>query len=978
MRVFLIFYSVIIMSFAQLSEYSFFNRQTGISNNTITDLYLDSDGFLWLATIDGLNRFDGNDFKKYKYYNNDSLSVPSNNITSVSEDSHGDLWVSTWGSGIARYSKRKQIFQRIKFKDQENVVKSLLNINDSILFICTWGEGFLIYNKFSGNYEKVKITEKKSLKNQVRKIISNTDNHYFILTTEGLFNFDLKDRELKPLEKKLEKMLVNKDIRDVIIKNDHLYIATYLSGFAIINLADFSVTAFTKSNSNIKSNNVNDLHFINETTFLIGTWSGLQVFDTKNLTILDKKEKFPTLSEKNIKEIIQITKNSFAVSTTNGFHIIKEKDKAVMNFSEVKYQNELYETGAVLQVYKDSEEKLWIATQKGVFRTRIPLQENEKYLEADFNLKSGVFHFAEDQFNNIWMASQDGLFSYKNKNLSHYERDGSDSTSLFTRHLSSLYSDGDILWIGSAKGLEKHVIGSKKFTHYKPMRKKKNCEVLQIIKSSDEKLILATEFGLQEFDIKAETFTIRKTKNKNLDMSIASVHYEKADKKLYLATNEGLAIYNLLTDSVKIVNELDGLPNSNIINITTDGANSLWLSTLDGLCHLNMKNQIITSYKEHIALKDKDLYEFSGAHISGQLLLGHKNGLLIINPDKFETNEKRSLYIDQLIINGKKIIINPDNDILYELESNENNLNFKYSAIDYLNNQGIKFYSKLNGVDTKWNFQEKSREINYVNLKPGDYQFELKATDEFGNELKSVVQLPFKIKTPFYQTLLFKVTVIFILFIIIFLLHRFRVRHILIEERTRHRIARNLHDDLGATISSIRFLTAIIGNEQSSKIKELGRKIEEQAKLAYQGIKDVIWTIEPENDSVDDLINHCIIYSENLLKLTNIDVQISRPKLIVSNKLSAEKRHHLWLMYKELIANLLKHSSCRKVKIRFILYKKQFRISVIDDGSGFEIENKKESNGLQNLKERSDLIGSHLEINSKHERGTKISISCLV
>ena len=972
----LIFYSFFLLSFSQFSEYSFYDRQSGLSSNVITDTYIDSFGFLWISTNDGLNRFDGKSFKVYRSDHSDSLSLPSNHISSISQDVNGDLWISTWDNGIAKYDRKTDQFKRAFFNDQENVIKTLHNLNDSLLAISTWGEGLIIYNKKRKKYKKHKITEEKSLSNQIRKILKYKKNQYFVLTTKGLFKYLVRENEIRQFEGKLNRFLKNKDIRDIKVDGNKLFIATYLCGIYIIDLTDSSIRVLDRSNSKILANNVNYLEFMSKNELLIATWKGLQILNLKTFKISQSVDHFPNLSSKNIKKIQIIYKNVYAVATTKGLHFIKNDDASVVSISGVEYKGEKMATGAVLQSFLDQNKKLWIATQKGVFRCDANNLKYSNTLKADFRLVTGVFHFAEDQSNNIWMASQNGLFSFHNKTVQQFERDATDSTTLFTRYLSSLYPDQKILWIGSGKGLEKHKIGSKYFRHFKPITKKKNCEIIQIIKRNDQELLLATEFGLQVFNIETESFKFFDPSKNELLKRVASMYLDSARKQLFLATANGLLKYQFDNDSLIIYNESSGLSNTNVIHIISDSSEKLWLSTINGLNSFNLRNNHITSYKEHLLLKNKDFYEFSGAYIKSNLLIGHKSGMLIINPNKLKAQLPRKLYLDFITVNGKKEKGLKRN---YTLESDENNLSFHYSAIDYVNNNGISFSSRLNGYSDEWVVHNKGRAVNYLNLKPGEYQFELIAHDEYKNLINSSILLPITIKTPFYQSAIFQVLIFIVLIFLLISIHKFRVKYLIKEERTRQRIARNLHDELGATISSIRFLTSVIGEEKSKKLKELGKKIEDQARMAYESVKDVIWTIEPENDSVNDLINHCIEYSKDLIELTNINIQFSRPKYAVKGKISSEKRHHLWLMYKELISNLLKHSSCETVKIRFIVNKKQFRISVIDDGLGFRLDAKHPmSYGLKNLKVRSEIIDSELEIQSELDKGTKVRISCLV
>jgi signal transduction histidine kinase len=208
--------------------------------------------------------------------------------------------------------------------------------------------------------------------------------------------------------------------------------------------------------------------------------------------------------------------------------------------------------------------------------------------------------------------------------------------------------------------------------------------------------------------------------------------------------------------------------------------------------------------------------------------------------------------------------------------------------------------------------------------------------------------------------------------IIIFIVYEIRLKRLLEIERTRIRIAGNLHDDVGGALSSIQYFARALGREnidqaQTAKFTNL---IIECTADAQDKIKDIIWTVNPEEDDLEKLIIKFNRYASDLLESNNIKYEIDYPTGNIPRALDMEKRQHIWCICKETLINVIKHADCKNVKINFKIDGRKLTYSIQDDGTGFDTEKIYDGNGMENIKKRVELIYGEYTLDSSQNEGT--------
>jgi signal transduction histidine kinase len=427
----------------------------------------------------------------------------------------------------------------------------------------------------------------------------------------------------------------------------------------------------------------------------------------------------------------------------------------------------------------------------------------------------------------------------------------------------------------------------------------------------------------------------------------------------------------------KLFNTSSGLNDPTTGSMASDSRGGIWLINY-GLLYINPYNEAIHLFNEHNGLNrplsyDESLY----IDPEGNIYIGSKGEFEIKNiRDMDFTPLTIKLLLESLEINGKNVPmeVTPDPVHPHILRADQNNLLFRYTGICFQDVEQILFRYKMEGYDKDWIMAGTGREARYTNLPPGKYRFVFQAANR-GIWLDQQSSTLFIIRPFFWKTWWFITLVIAVAGFILFSIYRYRVAELLRLERLRTRIATDLHDDVGSTLSSISILSDILSrqveNPQSARI--VGT-IGTNAHKMLEKIDDIIWVVNPTNDKFRNLGLRIREFAIPLFESKNIQHEISFDKQMNTLQLPMDVRRNIYLIAKEAINNALKYAECRAVKINFRQDHPGFIMEISDDGKGFDPDAPTSRNGIKNMKLRAAQIGCEIEIRSAPGKGTCIRL----
>ncbi|MCI0752136.1 MAG: hypothetical protein L0Y35_09890, partial [Flammeovirgaceae bacterium] len=322
-----------------------------------------------------------------------------------------------------------------------------------------------------------------------------------------------------------------------------------------------------------------------------------------------------------------------------------------------------------------------------------------------------------------------------------------------------------------------------------------------------------------------------------------------------------------------------------------------------------------------------------------------------------------------------------------EFDPDKNHITFRFNRVDKQNPKSTRYKYHLDNYDKKWSLPSANNYVTYSNLPAGEYTFRVMATDAKGGWSGNSLAYSFVIKTPFYQSAIFILGAIILLIgiVILFLYLRVkqRVQRVMEVERIRtheqellrKEIARDFHDEMGNQLTRIINYVSLLKLNGASghSHTDLYTKVENSAKYLYTGTRDFIWSIDPVNDELSKLFIHIRDFGEKLFEEKGIQFRAYnsiKGKVKLPYGFSREAN----LIFKEAMTNAFKYSNARNVTLTLGAVEESFEMTFEDDGEGFNAADVENSNGLKNIRERADRLGSILRIKSYKDQGTKITL----
>lgn len=1002
--------------FCQHSSLRFenFTIKNGLSNNSINCILQTQDGFLWIATKDGLNRFDGQNFKIYKNDPSKKYSLPENYVMSLFESKDGTFWVGTWGGGLCKFNSNLETFSRYDLGEA---------VDDYIQTIFEDSKSNIWYGTTNGGLNKLNPTTKQI--SSFRKNLSG--DHYF----------------------------PDDNITSIVEDEDHnLWIGTWTSGLFKFNPSNQKYIQFKNIPSDVNSisdNGVWNIFYNGDGTLNLSTFSGMDRLNitTNNVT---RDRDFVKVFNRNllltIRQIIKDSKGNLWAGTYNYLGLFRIQDnkeeKEIIRLLNKDDDINSIISNRIRWLYEDKSNNLWVGTEEGL--SRLPsykpfaqyLYDPESKLSLGGKVVSGIVGENEGI---IWVGFGGGGFDRidLNKNeITHYKNIPGNLNSLSVNDVTSLYLDHKgILWIGTLYGgLNRFDPETKKFKVYLHNQDDSlsivSNWVQQIIETTDSTLLVGTNDGLQILDRKTQTFhhfssfmnvnevllpktisvnALFKDNDRNIWIGTwlqGLYKYEYRSKKIFqylpnpkeqfsvssnkitfitedskgyiwIATHSGgLNKYDKSTDRFYHYTTRNGLPNDVVFGIQEDNNGYLWISTLNGLAKFNPTDESFRVYDQSEGIIHNQFnWRASYNDKSGKLYFGGLKGFISFDPNSIFIDSNKSLIaftsfkvfdkeaaLPQSLPATKEITLNYD----------QNFFSIEFAALDMAPAHKHTYSYMLEGVDPDWIHAETRNTAYYTDIDYGTYKFLVKTSnaDKIWSEPAA---LSIIIKPAWWMTWWFKILIGLSVIFLGFLVYKFRVNELLKIERIRYNIASDLHDEIGSNLSSIYVDGQLLlkSNSLSKSELELSSDISKTASQTLEAMRDIIWFINPRNDAGEDIIFKMKEVAARLL--AELKWNFNAVKGIRLELFSLEQRRNIFLIYKEALTNVIRHSHANECSIDIDGQSDQLTITIKDNGKGFEINNTPKNTGLISMVKRAEKIKGSLSINTKPNAGTIIRLS---
>ena len=786
-------------SYANIRESFNFKNITiedGLSQSTVETIYQDSKGYIWIGTNDGLDRYNGYEFKHYKHDKYDKNSIANNYIVDIIEDKNGYIWVSTIG-GLSRINPDKDEIKNYYSKeDSGNLSNSnlwqILCTKDNRLIASTI-DGLNVYDKNKDKFTRILYKEGELPSQYIYSLEEDINGHIWVGTDNGLVELDKDLNIVKSYQDAIE----DSDVYNVYDDSKgNIWVCTLDNGLFKINLDDNSVENYKNNNSKISipSNNVRDIISDSEGKLWIATDKGLCTFDyeREEFIIYNKKSyQSNSLIDDEIFCLLKDSSGLIWIGTYSGISRFNPNS----NFTHFKldpYEDNSISGNVIHGIYEDDDKTLWIGTnESGV---NIINGESIKHLNKEnSNIVSDLIEDITGFKNYIFIGTNEGLSvlvkndkTAKNYTITNYTtKDG-----LPSNKIRSLFIDSKgYLWIGTNKGLAILDTNNNKIidiTYILDEMGVSDKFIRAVYEDSKGNYYIGCflEGGLIKINPNTKEYKIYKNiENDDSSISNNSIRYINEDLygNILVGTSHGINILNLSTDKFNHYTEKDGLINNTIYGILVDKNNGIWMSTNAGISKLSTEDATFKNFTITDGLQSN---EFNGRACfkskDGNMYFGGINGFNVFNSQDIElsTFEPKVIF-DNFEINGtnKKDISN------IKFKSNENNIKINFFTNDYKNTKTTQYYYKLEGLENEWNMTN-SNSLVFVNLGSGDYTLKIKTITQHG-VMSDESSVHFTINPPIWRSN-YAICIYLILIIISILryMHKVNTLDRLVNERT--------------------------------------------------------------------------------------------------------------------------------------------------------------------------------------------------
>jgi len=986
---------------AQPLNFEHFGLKEGFNASQVSCILKDKAGFIWLATEVGLYRYDGHQFKSFQYEPDSINTLSTNYIFTLETDKHNRLWVGGLRSldvfciesfeasrykegdfqenklGVRQFVYDKGVdlmwivterglffsqgqdvrltpfmIQDINFSSASRI--SLLG-NDKIL-ISGW-DGLFIYDMKLCKSTKIQIPFSYGKVNEPEKFISQYLQGDTILWTGswdwGLFRFDLRTGAINQFLYNSFQGHQNgiRAIESDPQNPDKLWLAT-TDGIISYDISSKNFTNYITSNYYDNSGVTGE-----GTCFYSSASEGLWVGTLKGLHRLDPHNnfvkyigiplsvpygyKFPT------RVVFEKNKNNrdSIIWFGQNFGGIFRYDLINKSYVSIPDIFKEYCEGPVMPniLYSDHKGNLWISSDShqlfaANLQTYQPVNLPEN--KADLPVFTSI---CSDGLNRIWLNSSDGIYFFD------YDKPG------------KIYKDSVLFFHFKKKG-------------YKSVNS-------QIYAWKDEKLIFTMVDPVKNvrvgviyypntgkiFEIHPDQFSVmKKSHHIELMFPIAQNSY------LFTSFNNGIYLLKEQSEKFEISHfEFAGSNKLGATRFICQGSDSLvYFSTDFGFARFDRNSSRITPvYNSQISKGNWNQSQIYFSTATGLYYIGGENALYYFHKNSFPVFSQNSPKLVELNVNNKEQRIGFSGDSTLTFTHEENNITFVFTSFSYTNGDFCTYsYTLFKNNKQEFTYEGTNR-INFATLSPGAYILNVSATNFIGKKSSENCIIKFKIKAPFYKSWTF--FILMFAFMIGLIYNFFRLKDMQRQKllQLRNNIAKDLHDDMGGTLSYIKILSEV----ESMKLKENNsfQKINEKTDEVMSMMSEIIWNINPNYDSLILVVAKIQEYAIERLEPRNIELIFNASNISDKIKLSPAKKRSVYLICKEAINNAAKYSNAKTLIIKIGMIGQMISVLIKDDGVGFDPIAISYGNGLKNMKNRASDLGGALNITTD-ENGTKI------
>lgn len=1005
----LFFYILLLLSLqlpAQLQQkylFSSLSSRNGLVSEETTGVQQDTRGFIWIATRDGLQRYDNRRFLTYRYVSGDSRSLPNDIILQMKIDNKDRLWLICKENRLGYFNTSELRFHEVPVllpkEELRNASSQLIIDGDNDIFLVIYGIGIFRYDETQDKFLPGNLPFRYPKDwNPVSITHDKPHGVYWILCDSGLAKYN-------SVRKSLSYRNHNTDQDSVI--------ANYASLLYVSNLYPDKAGRYWLLSGTARN-------------------PGIFLYSYDRVSGIKKDWKIFDLDKSVYQEMYDIDQQEDGTIWIMGTSLFAQLNEKTGKFTEIPSNlpgqfSIRYE--AIRQLYEDRENNLWICSNKGVYRfnptgqffhnvinyrpetaktdyhqqvSDIIQTTNGDIIVSTFgdgsflydsSFRAAPFAYTYSKTNEdfitclyqqrsgvLWRGQPYGslIISYPNRSVEKI-RIPEFNNSLIRQITED--NDGNT-WIGAQNGkLVKWTAATKKFSLVHDFG---NC-IRRLLTDKKGDIWICTE---QEGVYKINTtlgnilahYSTSGAEGKRLLSNYSSDIIQYNDT-LYVIAAGGINLLNARNNTIDYTGTHNELPSNTVTNVIKDRTGNLWVTTQSGICSINMKNYVVTNYNERDGVHTNSFSDGAACLLQdGRIAIGTPHDWMVFDPSliaKSGLKNAPDITIAQFAQMNKWLSLDSLKKLpVIELPYDQNSVTIEFTTLTYQSSYGI-FYM-LENLDKDWQLSRLGNQAVYNYLPPGTYTFKAMCKSADGTPSKNLAILKIKIKSPFWKTWWFLGMLVFVGIYILYWLDKLRMQKLRATESIRTRIATSLTEDMSNSLSNINISSELAKTKidtDTERTKEYISAISDTSNRMVQAMYDMVWSINPSVDTMGDTIDRMKSFAGEIENLYQLNVDFDVDKQVSNLKLDMEHRYELLSVFKEAITNAGKHSGGRFVKVSIRYKKQKLMMMIVDDGKGFNMDNLAMlGRGISDMRRRSAAINASFYIESEINTGTIVKL----
>jgi ligand-binding sensor domain-containing protein/signal transduction histidine kinase len=991
----------------------------GLVRDSITRIVRDSRGFLWFCTPEGLSRFNGYEFVTYGV----DQGLPYHTVNDLLEARDGTYFVAT-GAGLVHFKSSAQpdstlnkssssaakgaLPPEITFEVYQSgdggraqSINALMEDRAGVIW-CGTDAGLYRLEQTQGRWmlSLVNIGLPTDNRNDamVSTFLEDRNDSLWIGTANGLYR-RLRDGRVEHYT--THKGLPQDDVRALLEdQNGRLWMGTTTGLYQLLPEPTSEHAAIAQSytvRNGLASNWITSLLHTSDGRLWVGTQAGLCEFVP---SIGDAGRAFRSyttaqgLSGSAIESLAEDGEGNLWIGTESG-GAMKVARNGFASYLEADGLSSI----RIASIFEDSNDELCvIGSQLGkLFINRL---SNGRFTNVSPNLSEGISYgwgwnqiAFQDHTGEWWIPTDQGIFRFAGASTVdqlrrlrpkavYTTKDGLKSNQVFRLYedsrgdiwISTISPNTDTLarWQRATGGFQTYSAadGLPQFMAPTVFREDTNGNLW----------IGFYEGGIVRYQ--SGRFVRFTTADGVPEGMIRDLHIDYTGK-LWIATSRGgvARVDELAAEHPRFVTytTAQGLASNHVTCVIEDQQGRVYIGTPQGVDRLDPTSGHVKHYTVADGLAN-NFVNVAYRDRQGALWFGTLQGLSRLVPEPEASLTAPSIFISGLRIAGEAYAVSPLGDTKVvgpQLSSNQNDLQIDFFSVSVSGATSLRYQYRLEGADRDWSAPTAQRSITYAHLSPGSYSFQVRAVNVDGVTSAQPALVSFTILRPIWQRWWFVTLAALFAVAAATTLYQYRVRRLLELERVRTRIATDLHDDIGSSLSQIAILSEVVrqkvGQDHAAVTEPLSQITTSSSEL-MDTMSDIVWAIDPHKDRLTDLTQRMRRFASDVLTSRNIDFDFHEPDAHRNLNLGADVRRQVFLVCKESINNIARHSGCSRVYIEFRVDRDWLTLIIKDNGRGFDTVHESDGHGLLSMKQRAKETGGTLQITSRPGDGTIITL----